>query len=82
MTLLTAVLLGLPLGYVVSPWRRAFAVWLPVWAVVLTVQTTLLLDRKSVTDWSYWPVQAAILLLAVGMLRLGARLRRRRTATQ
>ena len=75
MTLLTALVGGLACGYVLG-WRpRAVAVWLVVWAVVLAVQTRFLVAPANVADWSYWPVQAVIVAVALGMLRLGALVR-------
>jgi hypothetical protein len=82
MTLATAIIGGLAAGYVFGWSRRAVAVWLAVWAVVLVVQTRFLVDPAAVADWSYWPVQAAILAVAMAMIRLGAGLRRRRLSPQ
>jgi hypothetical protein len=81
MTLLTALVGGLACGYLLG-WRpRAVLVWLAVWAVVLPVQTRFLVAPEHAADWSYWPVQAGIVVLALGMLRLGAAARARRAAT-
>jgi hypothetical protein len=74
-TLLTALVGGLACGYLLG-WRpRAVAVWLVVWALVLAVQTRFLVSPADVADWSYWPVQAVIVAVALGMLRVGAMVR-------
>ena len=78
MTLITALIAGPACGYLFGPRRKAFAVWLAIWAVVLFVQTRFVVPKDNVDDWSYWPVQAAILVVAAVMIWLGARLRARR----
>lgn len=78
MTLLTAIIGGVVCGYIFGMRRRAGIVWLAVWAVVLPIQTLLLVDPDNRGDWSYWPVQGAILLVAMVMIWLGARARQAR----
>ena len=77
MTLITAIIGGLACGYIFGLRRQAFIVWLAVWAVVLPIQTLFLVDPDNRDDWSYWPVQAVILVVAVAMVWLGSRLRAR-----
>ncbi len=81
MTLITAVVAGLACGYFLGLRPKAFVVWLAVWAVVLVIQTIVLLKDGAFqwSDWSYWPVQAVILVLAMVMIWSGAKLRARRT---
>jgi hypothetical protein len=82
MTLLTALVGGVVCGYLLG-WRpRAVLVWLAVWVVVLAVQTAALVAPEHVADWSYWPVQAAIVVVALGTIRLGAAARARRAAAR
>jgi hypothetical protein len=75
MTLITAIIGGVVCGYSFGFRRKAVVVWLIVWAVVLPFQTLLLVGADSRGDWSYWPVQGAILLVAVAMIRIGAGVR-------
>ncbi len=80
MTLLTALIGGAACGYLLG-WRpRAVLIWFAVWAAVLPVQTRVLVAPEHAGDWSYWPVQAAIAAVALGMIRLGAAARARRAA--
>ncbi len=44
MTLITAVVAGLACGYFLGLRPKAFVVWLAVWAVVLVIQTIVLLN--------------------------------------
>jgi hypothetical protein len=81
MTLITALIGGLACGYLLTRRQTAIAVWLVMWAVVLPVQTRFLVNPENVADWSYWPVQAAIFGVAMGMIGLGAKLRARRSRT-
>ncbi len=74
MTLITAIIGGLACGYFLSMRRKAFLVWLAIWAAVLTVEKVFLLDPDVVDDWDYWPVQAVILVGAIVMIRQGAAL--------
>lgn len=78
MTLITALVGGLACGYCPGRRPRAAAVWAVVLPMVLPVQTRLLVDPENGADW---PVQAAILAVALGMIRLGATLRARRPRT-
>lgn len=79
MTLLAAVVGGLACGSMLG-WRwRTIGLWLAVWAAMLVVQTLVVVEGDHVTDWSYWPVQAAILLVGLGLIWLGAMVRRWRT---
>ncbi len=78
MTLITAIVGGAASGYLLG-WRPlAVAVWLAVWCVVVPIQTRFVVDPASAADRSYWPVQAVIVAVALGMIRLGAALRARR----
>jgi hypothetical protein len=79
MTLATAIIGGLLCGYFLGFGRRAFGVFLTVWATVLVGQTAFLVPSEDVEDVLYWPFQAIILGVAVLMVWLGARLRARRT---
>jgi hypothetical protein len=81
MTLITALIGGLAVGSLLGLHRKAFVVWLAIWAVVLAVQTLFLVDPDNADDPSYWPVQAAILVVGLGMIWLGAKLRARRSRT-
>lgn len=81
MTLTTAIVGGLACGYFLGRRLKAVVVWLALWAVVLPVQTMFLVNPDNVDDWSYWPVQGAILVVAMGMIWLGAKLRARRSQT-
>lgn len=75
MTLLTALIGGLVCGAMLG-WRRpTIVLWLGLWAAVLIVQTLFVVERDHVADRSYWPVQAGILLVGLGLLWLGAKLR-------
>lgn len=75
MTLITAVVLGFAAGYFLGFGRRALLTWSATWAVVLFVQSTVVLDESAFEDGSYWPIQAAILGIGVLVLWLGAKLR-------
>jgi hypothetical protein len=77
MTLITAIIGGLACGYIFGLRRQAFIVWLAVWAVVIPVQTLFLVDPENRDDVSYWPVQAAIVVIAAVMIWLGAWMRGR-----
>jgi len=79
MTLITAVIAGLACGYFLGLSRKAVAIFVVVWSVVLIVQTFFMLDKEDVPPeaWSYIPVQIVILAIGAGLLWLGAKLRSR-----
>ena len=66
MTLIVALVGGPACGALLG-WRpRAVGVWLALWAAGLAVQTGALVAPEHVADWSYWPVQAGIVVLGLG----------------
>ena len=78
---LIVALVGGPACGALLGWRpRAVGVWLILWAAGLAVQTGALVAPEHVADWSYWPVQAGIVVLGLVLLRLGAAARMRRAA--
>ncbi len=79
MTLITAIVLGLASGWLFGFTNRALVVFLPIWLVVLVLQTVFVLERERIPpeDWGYVPVQFVILAIAALMIWLGAKLRSR-----
>lgn len=79
MTLITAIVLGLALGWIFGFTNRALVVFLPIWLVVLVLQTMFVVARARIPpkDWGYVPVQFAILAIAALMIWLGAKVRSR-----
>jgi hypothetical protein len=75
MTLITAIIGGLLCGYFLGFGRRAFGVFVVVWASALLIQTTFLVSQQDKEDVLYWPFQAIIFGVAVLMVWLGTRLR-------
>lgn len=79
MTLATALIGGLLCGYFLGFGRRAVGIFLVIWVPVLLIQSFFLLPAGTTDDPSYWPVQAAILAVAVLMVWLGAKVHAWRT---
>ena len=77
MELALALLLAGPLGYLMRDRRRALWTYLAVAAAVFPIQC-LVVQAEGDLDASYWPINAAILSIGVGLNRLGASLRARR----
>ena len=77
MTLLLALFGGFVAGYLLGWSSRTVLLWLALWAVVLPLQTRFLVAAENVADWSYLPVQGAIVALALVLIRLGAAVRAR-----
>jgi hypothetical protein len=75
MILATAIIGGLACGYFLGFGRRGFGVLLPIWAVVLLVQTLFVVPTEDVEDVLYWPFQVAIVAVGVLMVWLGTKLR-------
>ena len=73
--MLAALVGGLTCGVILGWQRRTIVVWLALWATVLLVQTLFVVERDHVADWSYAPVQVAILLVGLGLIWLGATVR-------
>lgn len=78
MELALALLLAGPLGYLVRDSRRALGIYLIAAAVVFPIQC-LAVNAAGDLDASYWPLNAVILALGIGLNRLGAHLRGRRS---
>jgi hypothetical protein len=78
MELIAAVLIAGPLGYFVA--RRALAIYLVIWAVILPIQTAVVYsENPGDIEASYFVINAVILAVGIALNRLGARLRERRT---
>ncbi len=80
MELALALLLAGPLGYLMRDSRRALLIYLAVAALVFPIQC-LVVQAAGDLDPSYWPLNAAIVGVGVGLNRLGAHLRTRRHAS-
>ena len=81
MELINALVLAGPLGFLIRDRRRSLGVWLAVWAVVMPIQTIVVVrSSDDASDPLYPVVNAAILALGIGLNVLGARLRARRDA--
>ena len=80
MELITAVLLAGPLGYFARSRLLGQMLYLAAWAIVFPIQTAqvYLGDGAHGHDWTYFPVNAVILALGIGLNQLGARMRERR----
>jgi peptidoglycan/LPS O-acetylase OafA/YrhL len=79
MELIAAVFIAGPLGYLVSPRKRALALYLVVWAVIFPIQTGIV-GIYSDFDPLYFVVNALILCLGLGLNRYGSVLRERKRA--
>lgn len=80
MELIIAIVLAGPLGYLFP--RRGLLVYLVIWAVVLPIQTIVVHDENPDDINAAYPVVNALILAGgVGLNRLGALARRRRTST-
>lgn len=75
MELILAVLAAGPIGYFTKTRKLGLTVYLIAWAVVFPIQTVV---SGQAGDWTYYPVNAAILALGIGLNLLGTRLRERR----
>jgi hypothetical protein len=79
MTAITALVLGLLLGYTVPPQRRAFLWTVGAVLLVLVPQTILLhIDDQEITTWAYPAVQFAVVGFAWLTTTAGAWMRARR----
>jgi hypothetical protein len=79
MELAAAILVAGPVGYFAG--RRALAIYLALWAVIFPIQTVVVhSDNADDIGVSYFVLNAAILVFGIGMNRLGAWLRNRRSA--
>ena len=79
MELIAAVLTAGPLGYFVSPLKRARAIYLVLWAVIFPIQS-LVVGLEDDFDVLYFVFNALILGLGLALNRLGSVLRERRRA--
>lgn len=77
MELIAAILVAGPLGYFGG--RRGLALYLGLWAIIFPIQT-MVVHAENADDIvaSYFVINALILVVGIGLNRLGARLRRRR----
>ena len=76
---LIAILLAGPLGYFCRTRKQGLTLYLAACVVIFPIQTVMVhADDPDDIGISYFVVNAAILLLGVGLNALGARLRRRR----
>jgi hypothetical protein len=82
MELILALTVAGPLGYFARTRSRGLVLYLLAWCVVFPIQTAVVLGGTdpSGDDWSYWPINAAILALGIGLNRLGATRAERRAA--
>ena len=79
MELIAAILLAGPLGYFCRTRKQGLTIYLAAYVVIFPIQTVVVhADDPDDIGVSYFVVNAAILLLGVGLNSLGARLRRRR----
>jgi len=79
MTLITAIGIGLLLGYRLRPPRRAFLFTAAAIGIVLIPQTILLWNTERQSVDAFYPfVQAAIVAVGFVMTRAGAWLRSKR----
>lgn len=94
MELIVMLLVPLPLGYLVRDRVAAYLAYVAVHSFVFTFQTMTLTrawvggetgafgkDADAV-PWSYAAVNAAIYAVGLGLVTLGARMRRRRAAAR
>jgi hypothetical protein len=77
MELIAAILVAGPLGYFGG--RRGLALYLGLWTIIFPIQT-IVVHAENADDIvaSYFVINALILVVGIGLNRLGARLRRRR----
>ena len=77
MELIAAILVAGPLGYFGD--RRGLALYLGLWTIIFPIQT-IVVHAENADDIvaSYFVINALILVVGIGLNRLGARLRRRR----
>jgi hypothetical protein len=78
MELIAAVTLAGPLGYIFG--RRGLPFYLVLWAIVFPIQTVVVhSENPDDIVATYFLVNAVILAAGIGLNRLGARLRARRS---
>jgi hypothetical protein len=80
MELIAAVCIAGPLGFLVSPRKRALAIYLGIWAIIFPIQSVIV-GADDDFDILYWVFNALILCLGIGLNRGGAVLRARRRAS-
>jgi hypothetical protein len=79
MELIAALLLAGPIGYFVTPRRRALIAYLAIWAVVFPLQTAVVhSENPDDIEIVYFVINALILGLGIGLNSIGARARERR----
>jgi hypothetical protein len=77
--LIAAVLFAGPLGYFSG--RLGLVLYVGVWAIIFPIQTVVVrAENADDIVVSYFVVNAAILALGIGLNRLGAGMRSRRSA--
>lgn len=79
MELIAAILLAGPLGYFCRTRKQGLTIYLAAYVVIFPIQTAVVsADAPDDINVSYFVVNAAILLVGLGLNALGARLRQRR----
>ena len=80
MTLIIAVVVGFACGYLMGLRRKAFAVFLAVWLIVLAFQTFVVLAPEHAPPpaaWEYVPVQVVILAVGFAGIWIGEKVHSR-----
>lgn len=75
MELILAILAAGPIGYFTATRNQGLIVYLLGWAVVFPIQTIV---SGQAGDWTYYPVNLAILAVGIGLNLLGSKLGERR----
>ncbi|CAN5448225.1 hypothetical protein BH10ACT11_BH10ACT11_16280 [soil metagenome] len=67
--LILAILAAGPIGYFAATRKSGLAIYLIAWAIVFPIQTIV---SGQAGDWTYYPVNLAILILGLGLNRFGS----------
>jgi hypothetical protein len=81
MELILAILGAGPIGYFTETRRKGLLIYLAAWAVVFPVQC-IVVNGNGDLDASYWPINALILAVGIGLNRFGSIQREKREKKQ